>query len=72
MTTQETPSIQMWGVYNYQGHPVTVVQQWDDPFGRRMVRVQVVGLDETFADGLLEADFMGDAVPLSAAAPDGA
>lgn len=66
MTAQARPFAQMWGAYDYQGHRVTVIQQWEDPFGRRMVRVQIVGPDEELAAGMLEADFMGEAVPVPA------
>jgi hypothetical protein len=60
MSAQATSSTEMWGVY--QGHRVTVIQQWEDPFGRRMVRVQVVGPGETPAAGMPETDFMREAV----------
>jgi hypothetical protein len=67
MTAQA--SAQMWDVYQYQGHRVTVIQQWQDPFGRSMVRVQIVGADEDLAAGMPEADFMREAVPVPAAGP---
>ena len=66
MDTQKTPSAEMWGAYDYKGHRVTVIQQWEDPFGRRMVRIQVVGPEEALAAGMFESDFLREAVPLSA------
>lgn len=61
--TQPSLSAQMWGVYEYKGHRVTVIQQWEDPFGTRMVRIQTAGPDEELAAGMPEAEFMRDAVP---------
>jgi hypothetical protein len=51
----------MWGTYEYRGHRVAVIQQWRDPFGRRMVRVQLVDAEEQAA-GLLEEEFLREAV----------
>lgn len=53
---------EMWGTYVFQGHSVMVVQQWSDPFGRRMVRVQTTGPGPEQAIGLPEAEFLGAAV----------
>ena len=36
-------TVEMWGAYVFQGHDVMVIQQWVDPFGRRMVRIQTTG-----------------------------
>lgn len=52
----------MWAAYTWQGHRVIVVQQWRDPFGRRMIRIQLDG-DEDQAMGLPEADFLHEAEP---------
>ena len=51
----------MWGTYVFQGHSVMVTQQWSDPFGRRMVRIQVTGAGPEQAIGLPEAEFLGAA-----------
>lgn len=64
--TQATASAQMWGAYDYKGHRVTVIQQWQDPFGTRMVRIQAVGPEEGLAAGMPEAEFLRDAVPVPA------
>ena len=41
-----------------------VVQQWNDPFGTAMVRVVDTG-DEERAEGMPEAVFLAQAVPLA-------
>lgn len=55
-----TEPTRMWAAYTYQGQRVIVVQQWRDPYGRRMVRVQLAD-DEDHAMGLPESDFLHDA-----------
>ncbi len=53
---------EMWGTYVFQGHSVMVIQQWLNPFGRRMVRVQTTGPGPEQAIGLLEAEFLSAAL----------
>ena len=65
MSAPERPIAEMWGVYDYKDHRVMVTQQWQDPYGRRMVRIQVVGPDENLAAGMLEERFLQDAVPVA-------
>jgi len=54
---------EMWRVYRYLGHRVMVIQQWADPFGRRMVRIESVDDGGAHATGLFEIDFLRDAEP---------
>ena len=42
---------EMWKTYRYNGHRVMVIQQWDDPFGRRMIRIESVDDDGEHATG---------------------
>lgn len=57
----------MWGRYIYRGHEVTVIQQWADPFGRRMVRIASAGPgEEEAAAGMTEEAFMAEARPVPA------
>jgi hypothetical protein len=42
----------------FQGHDVVVIQQWVDPFGRRMVRIQTTGPGPEQAIGLLDGSSM--------------
>ncbi len=59
----------MWGAYEFGGHRVTVIQQWRDPFGRNMVRIQTTGPGPEQAIGLPEAEFLGDAVAVPGPGP---
>ncbi|WP_147407815.1 hypothetical protein [Rhodopseudomonas palustris] len=52
---------EMWKTYRYNGFRVIVIQQWDDPFGRRMVRIESLDDGGEHATGMLEADFLKDA-----------
>jgi hypothetical protein len=63
MTTAE-----MWGVYLFRDLRVRVVQQWSDPFGTRMVRIEAAAGGDDRAEGMTEARFLGDATPCP---PDG-
>jgi hypothetical protein len=56
----------MWGTYRFQGHIVVVTQQWRDPFGRPMLRIETTGPGPEQSLGLLEADFLREAVPVAA------
>ncbi len=51
----------MWKTYRYNGFRVMVIQQWDDPFGRRMVRIESLDDGGDHATGMFEADFLKDA-----------
>ncbi len=57
-------SVEMWGTYVYQGQDVMVIQQWVDPFGRGMVRIQTTGPGPEQAVGVLEAEFLDAAVKM--------
>lgn len=57
-----SPATTMWGIYDFQGHRVEVVQQWRDPYGRAMVRVQTTGPGPERSTGLAEDDFLREAV----------
>lgn len=52
---------EMWKTYRYNGFRVMVIQQWDDPFGRRMVRIESLDDGGEHATGMFEADFLKDA-----------
>lgn len=52
----------MWATHTWQGHQVTIVQQWHDPYGRPMVRIQLA-TDEDQATGLPETEFLQQAQP---------
>lgn len=54
---------EMWGVYEYRGHRVRVIQLWSDPFGVRMVRIEMEAEDDDRAEGMSEEAFLGDATP---------
>ena len=56
----------MWAMYVFRGHRVTVIQQWRDPLGRKLVRFQLAGAGEEQADGMLEDEFMREAAELPA------
>lgn len=57
----------MWERYTWRGHEVVVIQQWADPFGRRMIRVTSAREgEEDLAAGMPEADFMAEAQPVGA------
>lgn len=59
----------------FQGHDVVVIQQWVDPFGRRMVRIQTTGPGPEQAIGVLDGWFLDAAVEMREAGmatlPDG-
>jgi len=51
----------MWQVYSYEGHEVTVIQQWVDPFGVAMLRFGLQAEGEVMAAGMSEAAFLAAA-----------
>ncbi len=57
------PRAEMWKTYLFRGFTVMVVQQWNDPFGRPMVRVEAG--DEERGEGMPEAVFLSQAVPVT-------
>ena len=61
------PQAEMWGTYVFQGHSVMVIQQWQDPFGRSMVRIRTTGDGPEQEIGLTEADFLGAATKVQGA-----
>jgi hypothetical protein len=54
---------EMWGIYTFRGRRVRVIQQWADPYGRRMVRVEMAAEGDDRAEGMMEEDFLREAVP---------
>ena len=48
----------MWQIYTYQDHQVVIIQQWQDPFGKPMVRIAAQVDGHVIADGLLEDRFL--------------
>ena len=64
MTGGRPSSAEMWGHYVFRGHEVVVIQQWADPFGRRMVRIASAGPgEEDAAAGMAEETFLAEAQP---------
>jgi hypothetical protein len=58
------PRAKMWKTYLFHGFTVMVIQQWNDPFGTPMVRIAEAG-DAERAEGMPEADFLSQAVPVT-------
>ncbi|EJN05847.1 hypothetical protein [Phyllobacterium sp. YR531] len=52
----------MWQTYQYQGHEVVIIQQWQDPFGKSMVRIAANLDGGLIADGMLEEKFLSEAI----------
>lgn len=64
MSGGDPSGAEMWGRYLYRGHEVVVVQQWADPFGRRMVRfASAAPGEEDAAAGMTEEAFLAEAQP---------
>ncbi|MDH2346147.1 MULTISPECIES: hypothetical protein [unclassified Bradyrhizobium] len=53
-----TTKAEMWKLYDFRGHRVRVIQQWQDPFGVPFVRIESID-DAAIADGMREAEFLG-------------
>lgn len=52
----------MWRTYTFKGRKVVVIQQWQDPFGRTMVRIASAALGEDdVQDSMSEAAFLAEA-----------
>jgi hypothetical protein len=62
-------TVTMWGTYRFQGHTVVVTQQWQDPFGRAMIRIETTGPGPEQGIGVVEADFLREAVPVPGPPP---
>ena len=60
------PRAEMWKTSLFRGFTVMVVQQWDDPFGKPMVRIAETANEER-AEGMPEAVFLSQAVPVTKA-----
>lgn len=54
----------MWRSYRFMQRSVTVIQQWADPFGQRMVRFRSSDDGPEAEDGMTEAAFLALAEPL--------
>ena len=54
---------EMWRTYAFRGFTVIVIQRWDDPFGKPMVRIADTR-DEERAEGMPEAVFLAQAALL--------
>jgi hypothetical protein len=52
----------MWKLYEFRGYRVRVIQQWQDPFGVKFVRIETVDDGGAIADGMPESVFMKEAV----------
>lgn len=52
---------QMWELYDYCDFQVRVVQQWHNPYGAPMIRIETVDRPDPIADGMTEADFLTNA-----------
>jgi hypothetical protein len=55
---------EIWKKYMFKGEEVMVVQQWRDPFGRPMLRIESTKPDDDRGDGMLEAFFLSAAYPV--------
>lgn len=55
---QIAPVAEMWATYRYRGYQVMVIQQWQDSFGRRMIRIETTQDGGAHAEGMLEEAFM--------------
>jgi hypothetical protein len=56
----------MWQTYTFKGQKVVVIQQWQDPFGRAMVRIASADSgDDDVQDGMSEAAFLAEARELN-------
>ena len=62
-TANRTPDAEMWMTYRFRGYRVMVIQQWSDPFGRKMVRIETTDDQDACAEGMLEELFMQEASP---------
>ena len=60
--------VSMWRSYRFMQRRVTVIQQWADPFGQRMVRFRSSDDGPEAEDGMTEAAFLASAEPLDDAA----
>ncbi|MCQ4159894.1 hypothetical protein NON00_08125 [Roseomonas sp. GC11] len=52
---------EMWGTYLFRGLRVRVIQQWSDPFGVRMVRIEMAAGEDDRAEGMPEEAFLREA-----------
>jgi hypothetical protein len=57
-----TQEAEIWKIYRFRGYRVMVIQQWRDPFGRKMVRIETTDDAEARAEGMFEDVFMREAV----------
>ena len=55
---------EMWKTYVFHGQAVVVVQQWHDPFGRPMLRIESTDPDDDRGDGISEEQFLSSARPI--------
>ena len=56
---------EMWKAYRFQNLDVRVIQQWHDPFGRSMVRIETIDETDSRAEGMLEDVFLAQAFEIS-------
>ena len=54
--------VQLWQRYVWRQRPVVVIQRWDDPFGRAMLRFADPD-DEEMAAGMPVDEFLAEAIP---------
>lgn len=57
---------EMWRAYLFQDVEVRLIQQWQDPYGRPMVRIETINEDESRAESMLEDIFLAGASPIAA------
>lgn len=62
-TGNPMPDAEIWKTYRFRGYRVMVIQQWRDPFGRKMVRIETIDDGDARAEGMPEDDFMLEATP---------
>ncbi len=57
---------EMWRTYLFQDVEVRLIQQWQDPYGRPMVRIETINEDESRAESMPEDIFLAGASPIAA------
>ncbi len=57
--------------FDFLGYEVVIIQEWRDPFGRKMIRIRTTKLADEIEDGMPEDEFLAKATPAGRpAAPD--
>ena len=54
----------LWQIFQFGDHEVCVIEQWRDPFGRRMIRIRSLDENEERTEGMYEENFLRRAIDL--------